>query len=608
MIFFTTLLNFKIYDLAMALISSLIKRFLIWRVRKIDDKKFMMFLSVIIGIIVGFSAVIIKNSVHFIQKMLTNDFGQQYHNYMYFAYPATGILLVYIFTKYIIRRPVGHGIPTTLYAISKNNGKIKPHNMFSSIITSALTVGFGGSVGLEGPTVATGAAWGSNIGRFFHLSYRQVLLLLACAGAGAMSAIFKAPIAAIVFILEVIMLDLTISSLLPLLFASVSAAITSYLFLGMDVLYPIEITERFNLSFVPYYILLGILTGLVSAYFTNIYKFIQDWFDKQSNSLYKWILGASSLGLLIFFFPSLYGEGYEAINGCLHGTSDHLFNNSMFYDLQNNMFWVFAIFILVIIFKAIATSVTFGAGGVGGIFAPTLFIGANTGLLFARIFSYFGFKELPYSNFALVGMVGLIAGVLHAPLTAIFLIAEITGGYSLIIPLMIGASVSFATARLFDKYSVYTYQLARRGELFTHDKDKVVLSMLKVTKLIETDFLTIHPEATLGDLVKVIAKSKRNIVPVIDRENMLLGIVFINDIREIMFKREMYDTIIVNELMYMPTPIVSPEESMEDVAAKFKTSSNYNLPVLDNGKYIGFVSRANVFSAYRNLLKKFSED
>jgi len=592
----------------MAVISSLIKRLLIWRVRKIDDKKFMMFLSIVVGIIVGFAAVIIKNSVHFIQSLLTNNSGQQYHNYMYFAYPAIGILLVYVFTKHILKKPVGHGIPTTLYAISKNNGKIKQHNMFSSIITSALTVGFGGSVGLEGPTVATGAAWGSNIGRFFHLNYRQVLLLLTCAGAGAMSAIFKAPIAAIVFVLEVLMLDLTIASLLPLLFASVTAAITSYLFLGMDVLYPIEITEKFNISLIPYYILLGILAGLVSVYFTRIYKFLQDWFDKQNNSLYKWLIGGSTLGLLIFLFPSLYGEGYEAINGCLHGTNEHLFNNSLFYNLKDNMFWVFTIFGLVIIFKAIATSVTFGAGGVGGIFAPTLFIGANTGLLFAQVLNYFGFKELPYSNFALVGMVGLIAGVLHAPLTAIFLVAEITGGYSLIMPLMIGASVSFATTRLFEKYSVYTYQLARRGELFTHDKDKVVLSILKVTKLIETDFLTICEEATLGDLVKVIAKSKRNIVPVIDKEKTLLGIVFINDIRDIMFKREMYDLVYVNELMYMPTPMVSPDESMEDVAKKFKITNNYNLPVVDNGKYVGFVSRANVFSAYRNLLKKFSED
>jgi chloride channel protein, CIC family len=592
----------------MTVFSSLIKRILIWRVRKIDDKKFIMFLSVIIGVVVGFAAVIIKNSVHLIQNLLTSGFGDQYHNYMYFAYPAIGILLVYIFTKHILKRPVGHGIPTTLYAISKDNGKIKRHNMFSSIITSALTVGFGGSVGLEGPTVATGAAWGSNIGRFFHLNYRQVTLLLACAGAGAMSAIFKAPIAAIVFILEVIMLDLTIASLLPLLFASVTAAITSYLFLGMDVLYPIEITEKFILGDVPYYILLGVFAGLVSVYFTRVYKSVQQWFDKQSNSFYKWFIGVSVLGLLIFFFPSLYGEGYEAINGCLQGTNEHLFNNSLFYSLKDNMFWVFSIFALVIIFKAVATSVTFGAGGVGGIFAPTLFIGANTGLLFAKLFSYFGLKELSHSNYALIGMVGLISGVLHAPLTAIFLIAEITGGYGLILPLMIGASVSFATTRIFEKYSVYTYQLARRGELFTHDKDKVVLSMLKVSSLIETNFLTICQEATLGDLVKVIAKSKRNIVPVIDGDQTFLGVVFINDVREIMFEREKYDSVFVNELMFMPSPFVSPDESMEDVAKKFKTSSHYNLPVIDNGKYVGFVSRANVFSAYRNLLKKFSED
>jgi CIC family chloride channel protein len=592
----------------MIVTSTLIKRFLIWRVKHIDDKKFMMFLSVLIGVVVGFAAVIIKNSVHFIQSLLTNDLDQQYHNYLYFAYPAIGIFLVYIFTKYILKRSVGHGIPTTLYAISKNNGRIKRHNMFSSVVTSALTVGFGGSVGLEGPTVATGAAWGANIGRFFHLSYRQVILLLACAGAGAMSAIFKAPIAAIVFIIEVIMLDLTIASLLPLLFASVTAAITSYLFLGMDVLYPIQITEKFIIHDVPYYILLGIFAGLVSVYFTRVYKFVQQWFDKQKSSFNKWLIGGSTLGLLIFFFPSLYGEGYEAINGCLNGSNEHLFNNSLFYNLKDNMFWVFTIFVLVIIFKAVATSVTFGAGGVGGIFAPTLFIGANTGLLFAKLFSYFGIKELSHSNFALIGMVGLIAGVLHAPLTAIFLIAEITGGYGLILPLMIGASVSFATTRLFEKYSVYTYQLARRGELFTHDKDKVVLSMLKVASLIETNFLTIYQEATLGDLVKVISKSKRNIIPVIDEDRTFLGVVFINDIREIMFKREKYDSVFVNELMFMPSPLVSSEESMEDIANKFKKSEHYNLPVVDNGKYVGFVSRANVFSAYRNLLKKFSDD
>ncbi|MFO7843526.1 MAG: chloride channel protein [Bacteroidales bacterium] len=592
----------------MAIQSSFIRRFLIWRVKRIDDRKFMIFLSILVGIVAGFAAVIIKNSVHFIQGLLTRSFVFQYQNYLYFVYPAVGILLVILFTRYILKRKVGHGIPTTLYAISKDNGKIRPHNMFSSIITSAVTVGFGGSVGLEGPTVATGAAWGSNIGRFFRLNYRQILLLLACAGAGSMSAIFKAPITAIVFVLEVIMLDLTLSSLLPLLFASVSAAITSYLFLGMDVLYPITVVQKFTIDNLLYYILLGVFAGLVSVYFTRMYKFIQNRFDYLSNSFYRWGIGALVLGLLIFLFPSLYGEGYEAINGCLHGDNSHLFNNSIFYDLKDNVFFVFIFFLLVIFMKAIATSVTFGAGGVGGIFAPTLFIGANTGLMFAKFINYFGIRELPLSNFALIGMGGLIAGVLHAPLTAIFLIAETTGGYELFLPLMIAASISFATTRIFEKYSVYTYQLARRGELFTHDKDKVVLSLLKVTQLIERDFLTINEEATLGDLVKVISQSKRNIVPVIDEENKLHGIVFINDIREIMFKRELYDEVYVKELMFMPSPTVSPEESMEDVARKFQTTNHYNLPVIKEGKYVGFVSRANVFSAYRDLLSKFSED
>lgn len=592
----------------MALQSSFIRRFLIWRAKRVNDRKFMIFLSILVGVVAGFAAVIIKNSVHFIQELLTKSFVTQYQNYMYFIYPAIGILLVLIFTRYILKRKVGHGIPTTLYAISKDNGKIKPHNMFSSIITSAITVGFGGSVGLEGPTVATGAAWGSNIGRFFRLNYRQILLLLAAASAASMSAIFKAPITAIVFVLEVIMLDLTLSSLLPLLFASVSAAITSYLFLGMDVLYPITVVHKFTIDNLLYYILLGILTGMVSVYFTRVYKFIQSRFDAINKSFTKWIVGAVALGVIIFFFPSLYGEGYDAINACLHGDNSHLFNNSIFYGLKDNMLFVFIFFLMVIFFKVIATSITFGAGGVGGIFAPTLFIGANTGLLFAKFLSYFEIRELPPSNFALIGMGGLIAGVLHAPLTGIFLIAEITGGYALFLPLMIAASTSFATTRIFEKYSVYTYQLARRGELFTHDKDKVVLSMLKVTQLIEKDFLTINEEATLGDLVKVIAKSKRNIVPVIDEENKLHGIVFINDIREIMFQRELYDKVFVKELMFMPTPTVSPDESMEDVARKFQTTNHYNLPVIKDGKYVGFVSRANVFSAYRDLLSKFSED
>jgi len=588
--------------------TSLLGRILRWRIRHVNDRKFIIFLSIVVGITAGFAAVIIKNSVHFIQSLLTQNMSVEYHSYTYIAYPAIGILVVVLFMRYVLRQPVGHGIPTTLYAISKDKGRIKRHNMFSSVITSAFTVGFGGSVGLEGPTVATGAAWGSNIGRFFHLNYRQVLLLLACAGAGAMAAIFKAPIAAIVFVLEVLMVDLTMTSLLPLLFASVSAAVTSFLFLGMDVLYPAKIEQGFQLNELVFYILMGVLGGLVSVYFTRVYKYIQKQFDGIQNYLWRWAVGVGVLGFLVFFFPALYGEGYDAINGCLHGEHHHLFDSSLFYYLSEDVGIVFLFFALVILLKAIATSVTFGAGGVGGVFAPTLFIGANTGLLFSKLLAYFDIKHLSHTNFSLIGMGALIAGVLHAPLTAIFLIAEITGGYRLFLPLMIAAAVAYATTRIFEKYSVYTYQLARRGELFTHDKDKVVLSLLKVQNLIEKNFLTIGKDNNLGELVTVIAKSKRNIISVVDDENNLLGIVFINDIRDIMFNRDLYQKVKVRELMYMPTPVVSPQESMEEVAAKFQHSNHYNLPVVENGKYLGFVSRANVFSAYRKMLKEFSDD
>ncbi|MGM0550067.1 MAG: chloride channel protein [Bacteroidota bacterium] len=597
-----------LYFCAIMAQTSLLGRILRWRLRHVDDRKFLLFLSVIVGITAGFAAVIIKNSVHFIQSLLTADTSVEVHSYTYFIFPAVGIFVVVLFTKYLLRQPVGHGIPTTLYAISKDQGRIKRHNMFSSIITSAFTVGFGGSVGLEGPTVATGAAWGSNIGRFFHLNYRQVLLLLACAGAGAMAAIFKAPIAAIVFVLEVLMVDLTMTSLLPLLFASVSAVVTSMLFLGMNVLYPAEIDTGFRIEELIYYILLGILGGIVSVYFTRMYRFIQLKFDTIKSAYWKWALGVSTLGMLVFFFPALYGEGYGAINSCLQGEHNHLFDSSLFYTFQENASIIFLFFVLMILLKAVATAVTFGAGGVGGVFAPTLFIGANTGLLFSRLMSHFGIKELPHSNFSLIGMGALIAGVLHAPLTAIFLIAEITGGYELFLPLMIAAAVAYATTRIFETHSVYTYQLARRGELFTHDKDKVVLSLLKVQNLIEKNFLTIGKDDSLGKLVTVIAKSQRNIISVIDEENNLLGIVFINDIRDIMFNRDLYDKVKVRELMYMPSPTVSPDESMEQVASKFQHTNHYNLPVVKDGKYMGFVSRANVFSAYRKMLKDFSDD
>ncbi len=587
---------------------KVLKRFLIWRIKNISNYQFMLILSVFVGLGAGLAAIIIKNSVHLMQELLHYGFSKEYQNYLYFAYPTLGILLAILFIKYIIRRPVRHGIPNVLYSISKKHGHMSRHNMFSSIVTSAFTVGFGGSVGLEGPTVATGAAIGSNIGRVFHLSYKEIILMLGCACAGAMAAIFKAPIAAVVFALEVIMLDLTMASIVPLLIASATAALTSYFFLGQDVLYHFDLIEGFQMSDIPFYILLGILAGFVSVYFTRTYMFFGRIFENIKRWWLKLLIGGMSLGVLIFILPSLYGEGYEAINSCLEGDYGYLFDKSLFYQYHDNLGVIIILLLLVVLFKVIATSITFGSGGVGGIFAPTLFMGANFGLLFSLIVNRFHISTLSERNFALVGMAGLIAGVLHAPLTAIFLIADITKGYELFMPLMITATISYATIKLFESNSVYTIQLAKRGELMTHDKDKNVLKMMKVEDVLETNFKTVHPNDTLGDLVKVVAASRRNVFPVVDRKNFLLGILTLNDIRNQMFKPELYEKVKVRDIMYDPMVTVNIDDSMEDIAQKIQDTGRFNIPVIKDGKYMGCISRANVFSSYRRMLKYFSED
>ena len=587
---------------------SVLRRFLIWRIKNMSQRNFIMILSVIIGVLAGLGAVVIKNGVHLIKELLTSNIVANYQNYLFFFLPAIGILIAVLYIRFVARQHVGHGIPSVLFAISRSHGVIKRHNIFSSIFTSVFTVGFGGSVGLEGPTVATGAAIGSNLGQLFRLNYKQITLLLGLASAAAMSAIFKSPIAAVVFAIEVIMIDLTMASLIPLLIASVTGVLTSYFFLGQAVMYPLELGVSFTLKDIPYYILLGLLAGLVSVYFTKMYIFVESSFARINIWYVKWITGGVILGVLIFFFPSLYGEGYDAVNSCLQGDYSPLFNNSLFYGLQDEIIMVFILFLLIIFFKAIATSVTFGAGGIGGIFAPTLFMGAFTGLFFTTFLKYLGVNHLSASNFALVGMGGLIAGVLHAPLTAVFLIAEITTGYQLFVPLMVTATISYATIKIFVKNSVYTHQLARRGELITHHKDKAILSMMTVNKLIERDFKTVTPDDKLGDLVKVISDSKRNIYPVIEDDGTFCGIVVLDDIRHIMFKPELYDETTVSSMMFMPGTSINPEESMEEVARKFQETRNYNLPVLKDGKYIGFISRANVFSEYRKLLRDFSDE
>jgi len=585
--------------------TSALAKFIKWRKNNISDRQFILILSIVIGLASGLAAVIIKNLVHIIQQYLA-VIAESNSYYLYIIYPLIGILLTVLFIKYINKNPVRHGVPNVLYSISKRNGIIRRHNLFSSIITSALTVGFGGSVGLEGPAVATGAAIGSNIGRLLHLDHKQIILLLSCACAGAMSAIFKAPIAAIVFALEVIMFDLTMAAIVPLLISSATAALTSFLFLGQNVLYAFEIKEKFVLNDLTYYIMLGIFTGFLCVYFTKMYMLISELFDKLKNVFFKAIIGGLSLGLLIFLIPSLYGEGYSAINDSLHGDFNHLFEHSFYGGMGKSIIAITVFFILVMLIKVIATSITFGSGGVGGVFAPTLFTGVNAGLLFAKLLNNFG-SSVSESNFALVGMAGLIAGVIHAPLTAIFLIAEITGGYELFMPLMIVAAISYATVRIFTPNSVYTIQLARRGELITHHKDKAVLMMLNVKELIETDFNKLYPDYTLGNLIKVITTAHRNIFPVVEKDGTFRGIVKMDDIRHIMFDQEMYEHVYVRDLMFMPQYVIDPKDTMEEIARKFQISDRYNIAVIEKGKYLGFVSRAILFSTYRKMLSDFSE-
>ncbi|MEJ2594189.1 MAG: chloride channel protein [bacterium] len=575
---------------------------------RLPSRQLMIMLAVIVGFLVGLVAVVIKNLVHFIQGLLMRGFSIDYFNYQYVLYPAIGVVATILFIKYILRKPVRDGIPNVLYAISKEHGIIKQHNMYSSVISSALTVGFGGSVGLEGPTVVTGAAWGSGIGRLLGLNYKQVVALLGMASAAAMSAIFKAPIAAIVFALEIILFDLTMTAMVPLLVASIVAALTSYFFIGMDVLYPFEVIDRFQLRETPFYLGLGLFTALISVYFIKLYVLTGKIFSRIKGWFWRFLIGASLLGLIIFLLPSLYGEGYEAINEALKGDLSFIFDNSIFYRLSGST--PIALFLLlgIMMFKAVATSLTFRAGGIGGIFAPTLFMGTMAGLFFASLLNYFGSFNLPVSSFVLVGMAGMLAGVVHAPLTAIFLIAEITGGYQLFFPIMIVATTSYSMARLLSPKSIYTIQLANRGDMLTHHKDKTMLSLMNLQDEIETDFSTVNVNANLGDLVKVVANSTRNIYPVVDDDNKLYGIIFLDHIRHTMFKPELYESTTVRSLMFKPSKVVNIDDDMETVAQKFQHSGKYNLVVVDGDRYLGFVSRANVFSHYRDILRDFSED
>lgn len=584
-------------------------KFYKWRLESITDQQFMYIVSVLLGLVVGVAAVILKNLAHFISYVLHlwSPFGEG--NYFYFLFPIVGIFLVLLFTKFIVKKDVKHGVPSVLYSMSMKKGNVSPHNMYSSVVASALTVGFGGSVGLEGPSIVTGAAYGSNVGRLFRLTYKQIILLMACGAAGVMAAIFNAPVAAIVFALEVLVLNLSMASIIPLLLAASSATLMSYFLMEQDVLFYSVIMQKigYDLVDIPSFIVLGVFVGLLSVYFKRMYVYIEGVFEKIGEKRTRLLIGGTCLGICLFFFPSLYGEGYYEINMGLHGDYSYIFQNTIFSSLQHNFFITVILLLALIFIKVVATSVTFGAGGVGGVFAPSLFIGANAGLLFAIVFLYFDI-HVSVSVFVLLGMCGMIAGVMHAPLTGIFLIADITTGYSLFVPLMIVSAISYVTVRVFETNSVYTHLLARRKQLLSHNKDKTVLTLLNIKKLIETDFLPIHIHASLGDLVENIKKSKRNIFPVVDDEGLLHGIIKLDDIRDIMFDVEKYNKVDVRTIMYMPQYYFSPDDHMDDVVRTIQKTRHYNFPVLKNGVYIGFISRATVFSEYRKITAYFSED
>jgi len=570
-------------------------------------KRLVLVLSLVIGLVSGLAAVLLKNTVFFTHDLITHGFVFDDSNYLYLAFPFIGISLTVIFATYIVRDDIGHGVSRILYAISRKQGRLESHNMYSSMIGSTLTVAFGGSVGLEAPIVLTGSSFGSYLGRLFRLNRKTVMILIGAGATGAIAAIFKAPVAAVIFSLEVLMIDLTMGALIPLLIASATGASVAYLLMGSGVLFSFDLVDGFYIRHLPYYMGLGLLTGLVSLYFTRTTLYIERQLKKIELRYIKVIIGGISLGLLIFLIPSLYGEGYEFLELLIDNKVDGLVNEDIFGTSSTTLHLL--IFLgLILIFKVVAMAVTNGSGGVGGIFAPSLFMGGVFGVLYARLINMLPMANIPEKNMALVGMSGVMAGVMHAPLTGIFLIAEFTGGYELFTPLIITATISYLTIMYFEPHSIYTKHLAARGELFTHHKDKSVLQMMNIESHLETNFKTIDKESTLRELVNVIAQSERNIIPVIDGENNFYGLVFVNDIRNIMFNQELYDNTNVASLMYMPDPVVNPYESMEDVAHKFQVTGHYNLPVIDDGKYVGFVSRARIFSTYRKLLKEFSEE
>jgi len=588
--------------------NRFIKKILHPRFEDIDQVKLLYFLSILVGFLSALAAVILKNAIHFTHNIITKGLSGDAASYLYLGYPVAGMLLTLLFVRYVVRDDISHGISRVLYAISRKKSHLKVHNTWTSLVATTLTIGFGGSVGAEAPIVLTGSSIGSTIGRLFKLNYRSITLLIGCGAAGAISGIFKAPIAGIIFTLEILMLDLTISSIVPLLISSVTAATVTFFLMGDQVLFSFELKGAFNLSNIPWYLILGILTGFISVYFSKMTIFLEKMYERINNVYLRLAAGGIILGGLVFLFPPLFGEGYDTIMQLLQGETETVMRNSLLYQHSGSFIMVVLFMLCLVLFKVFASSSTNGAGGVGGIFAPVLFLGGVTGFLVSGIFNEYFNISLPDQRFVLAGMAGMMAGVMHAPLTAIFLIAEITGGYDLLIPLIITSTAAYITTRGFERHSIYHVQLAEKGELITHDKDKAVLTMMDWRKDIETDLQTIKPADTLGDLVRKISRSNRNIFPVVDEYNILEGVVSLDDVREIMFNQDLYDTTYVKDLMTIPPSYIDRRENIEKVMETFRKTGAWNLPVLDNGYYVGFISKSRIYTTYRELLIQFTEE
>ncbi len=576
---------------------------------KLSEREVMMILSLFVGIACGLAAVLLKTSIEFIHHHLTSWFDSEAYNALYLIYPGIGMILAMLFVRHVVKDNIGHGVTKVLVAVSKNESKIKPHNMWTSIAASSVTIGFGGSVGAEAPIVYTGAAIGSNVARYMGLSYKNMTILLGCGAAGAVAGIFKAPLAGVLFTLEILLFNISMTSILPLLLSTISATVVSCIFLGDKP--PFECTiSPFALGNIPFYLILGLFCAVCSVYFTRMTLWLEDKIKSIEKPFMRWGISAGCLGILIFLFPPLFGEGYEYLHELLNGGTIDLQGRTILDFFLTKAWLVPVFFLLVLLLKVFSMSFTNAGGGVGGTFGPTLFIGAIAGFVVSRTINLVGGAAVvPEQNFVLVGMAGLMAGVMQAPMTAIFLIADMTGGYELLIPLIITATVSYGVARSIEPYSIYTKRIAKKGELLTHDSDQAVLTLLKTDELIESDFNTVKIDATLGELVDVVADSRRNIFPVIDSRNHFQGYVSLEDIRREMFKTEQYQTLHVYNFMKSAPAYVYVDEKMDSVMMKFEKTGAWNLPVVEHDRtYVGFVSKSKIFSAYREQLKQVSHD